>query len=89
MKSNVLWEPSKEDIQSSKMWQFCQSINEKYQLSINDYQALYNWSIQNPDLFWKDVAEATNISFSSEPNSIMGPEPMPNTQWFNGCSIFK
>ena len=87
MKSNVLWEPTNEDIQSSKMWQFCQSINEKYQLSINDYQALYDWSIQNPDLFWKDVAEATNIKFYSEPSSIMGPEQMPNTQWFNGATL--
>ena len=48
----ILWYPSEERIKSSQMFRFLQNINEKYNLNLDSFSELHNWSIENKSEFW-------------------------------------
>ena len=88
MINNSLYTPSKASFESSQMWQFCLAINKKYRLAIGSYSELYDWSIQNPELFWDNCASFCGMTFSQPPTSIVSNiYQMPGTKWFSGATL--
>jgi hypothetical protein len=58
-----LWShPSPE---TTQMWLFKSKVETKYKLKLNDYQDLYNWSIENIADFWREVVLFTGIHASA------------------------
>ena len=43
----VIWSPSDERVKSSQMYKFMKNINEKYNINLDDFAKLHNWSIEN------------------------------------------
>jgi acetoacetyl-CoA synthetase len=56
-----LWEPTAEQIESANMTRFMKHIQKTYDVSFADYDALYQWSIDHPKEFWKEVWEFCGI----------------------------
>ncbi len=53
-----------------------------------DYHALYTWSVDQPEEFWRIVWEFEGIESPTPlPERVVGPQPMPKTQWFEGTSV--
>ena len=48
----ILWSPSEEKIKSSQMYKFMKNINEKYNINLDSFTNLHNWSIENKSDFW-------------------------------------
>lgn len=44
--NDVLWRPSTTQIEASRMDAFRRRVNLRYNLQLNDYQALHGWSIE-------------------------------------------
>ena len=59
----ALWKPQRP--QTSQLWQFMQKIAQEQQIDLPDYQALYDFSLQHPLLFWPAVLDFFQISFST------------------------
>ena len=53
------------------MWKFMQDVNKKYGLQLNNYDDLYNWSIENIAKFWGEVWETTGVK-ASQPYEQVG-----------------
>lgn len=53
MAEQILWHPSLEAIQQANITQFIGLINKLYHLNICNYADLYDFSIKNPEDFWK------------------------------------
>jgi acetoacetyl-CoA synthetase len=86
--NQVLWNPSKDQINNSQMMDFIHYINKDYQLKISDYSKLYQWSIENIDLFWNSFRLYSKIKFSQEPTDIIDNiNLMPGATWFNGSKL--
>jgi acetoacetyl-CoA synthetase len=49
------------DPQSSRMAGFMQDISRKYNVKLEGYEELYQWSINNIAEFWAEVWEFTGI----------------------------
>ena len=49
---DCLWKPSKERIQNSNAMGFIHYLKNKDSLELKDFRGLYEWSIENADLFW-------------------------------------
>ncbi|ORU94488.1 MAG: acetoacetyl-CoA synthetase [Cycloclasticus sp. symbiont of Bathymodiolus heckerae] len=83
-----LWTPSQTRIESSQVWQFAQSINSRYQLSINSYAELYDWSVDDIPAFWQNIWE-TNDVIHSQPytNIVDNIHKMPGATWFAGSRL--
>lgn len=63
-----LWRhPSPE---STRMWEFMHLIGKKYNLSLDSYDELYQWSIDNIALFWEEAWEFTGIKTSRHYNKV-------------------
>jgi acetoacetyl-CoA synthetase len=85
---NYLWEPEQERRAKTNMIKFIQLVNSKYGHNFQDYQDLYQWSVENISEFWALVWEFTGIKSSSDYiNVVENMEDMFNSTWFEGASL--
>jgi acetoacetyl-CoA synthetase len=83
-----LWEPAADQIASSNMTRFTHAIEAQYALSLETYQDLHQWSVQNRASFWEEVWRFCGIE-SSVPftHSMRYGDKMPGTSWFEGAQL--
>ncbi|GAB6193350.1 acetoacetate--CoA ligase [Desulfocastanea catecholica] len=78
-----LWEPSEQRIKDSNMYRFMQSVNQTYGIHCNDYNDLYQWSVENIAAFWAEMWRFAGIKASKEYQSVIDdPTKMPGAHWF-------
>lgn len=78
-----LWAPSQSRIENSQVWQFAQTVNQRYDLSLNSYGDLYDWSIGNIPAFWQNIWESNDVIHSTPFSSVVDDiHKMPGATWF-------
>lgn len=83
-----LWTPSQSRIESSQVWQFAQTVNERYDLSLNSYSELYDWSINNIPVFWQNIWESSDVIHSTPYSSVVDDiHKMPGATWFTDSRL--
>jgi hypothetical protein len=60
----LLWQPSESQIQSSNMYRFMTLINQRYGTSFDNYDGLYQWSVDHIPEFWKEMWDFAAIKAS-------------------------
>jgi len=55
MTSSALWQPDRAKIDQSGLAQFTDYINDQHNLLLETYSDLWQWSIDEPELFWSGV----------------------------------
>ena len=56
-----MWKPNREAITGSQMMQFIAFINSRFNLTIEEYSQLYQWSIDTAEDFWASFWDYTKI----------------------------
>jgi len=80
--TEALWKPSEKNLRDSNMAQFMKSVN------VSSYDALYRWSIEHPELFWKGVWDFCGIKASKQARSVVRDiAQMPGAVWFEGAEL--
>jgi len=93
MTESPLWQPSAEWINTANITLFTKVIEEKYGLSFDSYQALWSWSIQNPELFWSEIWDYCGILGSrGQPDKhhqriLLDGDRMPGAKWFPDAKL--
>jgi len=83
-----LWEPSEERVQQTNMLRFMNQVNDKYNLNLSDYPALYQWSVNHIPDFWATLWEFAEIRASQPYTQIVDDlEKMPGAKWFAGARL--
>jgi acetoacetyl-CoA synthetase len=84
----ILWSPSNERVKSSQMFMFLQNINVKYDLNLDSFSELHNWSIENKSEFWSSIWDFFKIigSKGTEPH-IEPANKMPGSQFFPNGTV--
>lgn len=82
-----LWTPSAEFIKQSNLTKYALWLKENYHLFFNDYRSLWQWSIDEPEVFWKSVAEYFKVQLHSPYKEVMSSDEMPDTKWFEGATL--
>ena len=86
--AKLLWRPSEERIKRSNMYRFTGFINEKYNKNFDDYESLYQWSIQNIPHFWSAMWEFAEIKASQPYHEVIDDlNKMPGAKWFSGVRL--
>jgi acetoacetyl-CoA synthetase len=49
------------NLPATQMWAFMQRINQKYNLQLQAYEELYQWSIENIAQFWDETWHFTAV----------------------------
>ena len=88
MKNEIFWEPSIGSIEKTNIFKFQNSVNQKYDLDLDTYSDLYNWSIENPSDFWEEIWEYSNFVFSKPYSQVLDEKTnIWNTKWFIGSKL--
>ena len=54
-----LWRSSSPE--ATQVYDFMTKVNKKYGLTLNDYNALWKWSVSEPAQFWEEIWHYTKI----------------------------
>ena len=77
-----------ENPHNTQMSVFKSHIGKQYDLDLANYNDLHQWSIENVDSFWREVAVFSNIIFSQEPTTIANQGALfHETKWFAGSQL--
>jgi len=84
-----LWTPSAERINNTNIKYFMEVVNDSYNLELDNYQALWDWSVTNIEDFWASLWNHFNIIHSKNYNNvIINKEAFPpETKWFTGAKL--
>ena len=84
----ILWSPSNERVKSSQMFRFLQNINAKYDLNLDSFSELHNWSIENKSEFWSSIWDFFKIIGSKGTEPYIDPiNKMPGSKFFPNGSV--
>lgn len=75
-------------MRKSRMYGFMQRVKNKFDPSINDYDGLFRWSVNNIPDFWGDFWDYSDIHYSRNYRRVVDdPSKMPGAKWFEGARL--
>ena len=84
----VMWKPSAEQVAVANITAFAREAREQYGAHVDDYPALYRWSIDEPAAFWEAFWQFAGVRASRRFDAVMEDYPrMPGTRWFVGARL--
>jgi len=84
----MLWKPSEKQKNQATITRFISFVNEKYNLKIDSYDDLYDWSIQKTFDFWAAMWEFGGIVASHGYNEVVDDlSRFPGAKWFSGARL--
>jgi acetoacetyl-CoA synthetase len=79
----VLWQPSAERRKNANIARFIESVRNEYRAEVDDYPALYRWSVDNPEAFWGLLWDFAKIKAARKGNAVLADRhKMPGARWF-------
>ncbi len=86
----ILWQASSERLAQSPTRRYLSFLEQTRNLVFSDYQALWQWSVEDIEDFWASIWEHFGvISHSPEPGyqQVLPKANMPGAQWFSGAAV--
>src|SRR5687767_9726150 len=83
----ILWQPSADDIKASRLTQYKEWLRKQHGLTFSDYEALWQWSVDKPEIFWETIVHFFTVKFHSPYKSVLSGGPMPEAVWFEGGTL--
>ncbi len=85
--SHPLWTPSQASIDAANMTRFIAQVNQRHGLSIKDYDALYQWSLDEKEIFWSEIWDFCGIIGDKGKRVLVDGENIETAQWFPDASL--
>jgi len=83
----ILWRPSAEDIKNSRLAEYRQWLYGHHKLEFIDYESLWEWSVDYPEVFWETIVSFFKVKMHSPFSSVISGGAMPDTLWFEGATL--
>ena len=83
----VLWRPTADFINNSNLKAYEQWLQKEYQLSVENYEQLWQWSIDELEDFWESLIHYFNIELQGEYQQVVDTRQMPGAKWFEGTTL--
>ena len=88
MENKLLWHADERRKENSNIRKFAEKISQKYKINFNDsFIDLYNWSIKNPEDFWSEYWDYSNIIGSKGNEIITKDKSFYKNQFFKDSKI--
>ncbi|HEY7964035.1 MAG TPA: acetoacetate--CoA ligase [Steroidobacteraceae bacterium] len=83
-----LWRPSPARVADANLTRFIKCLNARRGTRIEDYDALYAWSLASPEEFWRELARFADvrIDWGSGP-ALENPRAMPGARFFPAAQL--
>jgi acetoacetyl-CoA synthetase len=83
----LLWTPDPAAVERSRMAAFRKTLRDERGLDLAEYDALWAWSVAEPEAFWDAVARFFEVRFHDSPERILDERVMPGARWFPGATL--
>src|SRR5258708_12827692 len=80
-KSVPIWQPSPERIAQANVTAFAAGIAAKHAVTLPDYAALYRWSVEHPEAFWREVWAYGDLVGDAGTRTLVDGAKMPGARW--------
>lgn len=77
-----LWRPSSEQISATRLADYMQWLATQRGGNLDDYQSLWQWSVDDLDGFWSSIWQFFSIQADGDPSRVLAARSMPGAQWF-------
>jgi len=83
----IVWEPSRERLASATITRYREWVNETRGLALEDYAALWQWSVDELEEFWASIWEFFAVDASEPYERVLTRREMPGARWFAGARL--
>jgi len=81
--SEPLWRPSQKQKKTANLSRFMAQVDEQWGAAFGDFEALYEWSIREPEKFWLSMWDFAGIIAQTRgERTLIDGDKMPGAQWF-------
>ncbi len=85
--SKLLWQPSEIFKNNTNLKEYLNWLKQKKELNFKDYDALWQWSVEETKEFWQSIWEYFEVQSPTSYQYIHSDDAMPNTRWFKGSTL--
>jgi acetoacetyl-CoA synthetase len=82
-----LWAPSAATVERARLTEFRRWLATERGLDLDDYDALWRWSVDDLDGFWRAIWDFFDVQADGDPSPTLGSREMPGAQWFPNVSL--
>lgn len=83
----MIWQPDSAGIMQTGVARFAEFVAQHGHDSKNDYDSLWQWSVDEPAEFWELFAKFAGVEFGGVAGDVVSQDPMPHTKWFPGRTL--
>jgi acetoacetyl-CoA synthetase len=83
----ILWRPSAERVERSRMTELMRWLEAERGLRFDDYNALWQWSVDDLEGFWSAIWEFSGVQADGDPSRVLGSREMPGAEWFPDVAL--
>jgi len=84
---DLLWAPTPTRRERSHLTAFTRWLERERGLSFDTYEALWQWSVQDLDAFWRAIWDYFGVRSSAPFVRVLGRREMPGADWFPGARL--
>lgn len=85
--SEILWMPSQVVQRDSNLQHFIRWLNTQKGLSFENYERLWEWSVEDIPAFWQAIWDYFDIVSDAPYTTVLEDHPMPEQRWFPGATL--
>lgn len=85
--SKVLWQPTQESIENANLTHYRKWLSQNLSLHFENYDELWQWSIDHIDDFWKSLWDYFKIIAEGGYVAVRSSDQMPGIRWFEGAKL--
>ena len=83
-----LWIPSPDRVENSQMTQFLDTAEKDFNLTLDSYHDLHQWSVDHPTQFWEAIWSFCDIQASETYEKVLiAEDKFPGAKWFTGSQL--
>jgi len=83
----ILWKPQTCFINNSNLKQFELWLQKEKGVNFNNYEELWQWSIDEIEDFWENIAQYFGVVFHTPYQQVLDTREMPGAKWFEGATL--
>src|SRR5215210_6127055 len=83
----LLWEPPAELKENAIITRYVGWLKESKDLSFDDYNELWEWSVNDVEGFWSSLWEFLDVKSSKPYERALAKKVMPGAEWFPGAAL--
>lgn len=86
-KKQALWKPSTQQIEEANVTRFKKIIEKKFDVILENYESLHQWSIENSEEFWNAFWDYAGIVGQKGEHTLENKNQMPGAVWFSDSKL--